>query len=123
MLSFIGFLCFVLAFSTLLFFLSSLLAQLLRSASSSAACHQDLSSVSLSFFFISNQFYFSTRDQPDGMLLSPVVLGNAAGQVNVFVPVAEDPALVIQFAVAFSGFQDVNETSIDVKKVQPLNMP
>ena len=52
----------------------------------------------------------------------PVVLGKAAGHVNVFVPVALYPALVIQLVVAFSGFQAVNETSIDAKDVQPLNM-
>ena len=54
---------------------------------------------------------------PVGQLESPLVIvesvPRAAGQVNVFVPDACEPAFVIQFVVAFDGFQAVNETSID----------
>ena len=56
------------------------------------------------------------------MLLLPVVFGNLLGQVNVFVPVACEPAPLTQFDVAFVGFHAVKLTSIDASLLQLQNM-
>ena len=52
------------------------------------------------------------------MLLTLVVFGNAAGQVNV--PDAATP--LSQFGVAFDGFHAVKLTSIDASLLQPRNI-
>ena len=64
-----------------------------------------------------------TTVQPFGQLESPLVIVDsvprAVGQVNV----PTEATLYSQFVVAYSaGFQAVNETSIDVREVQPRNM-
>ena len=67
--------------------------------------------------------HFSIIFHPDGMLLLPVVFGNAAGHLNVFSPVAYVPASLTQFAVALVGLQAVELTAIDARLLHPRNMP
>lgn len=105
----------ILAASSLQLLLSSLRLQPLCTANSSVAFHQRRSSVSLSCQVPLLCCHLSTFVHPVGMLLLPLVSGNALGHVNVFSPVARVPVPFTQFVVAFVGFHAVKLTSIDAR--------